>query len=246
MEEKILIESEKQSSSAKRSKLLKIGLILYVITIFIVFFNSINYYNSYYGEDHEHSKYCYSYEYQNDYYDDIYGRGFQEYKSDCYQVVYGDAMSYALANVPYLMIRLAILYAVIIGFISLIILLLIGRCELTVTDKRITGKVRFGKRVDLPLDSISAAAEIRLLNGISISTSSGRISFYGIKNAKEIYTVITNLLIERQQNAKNVTYATVTPKSDEADQLKKYKELLDSGIITQEEFDAKKKQLLGL
>ena len=31
-----------------------------------------------------------------------------------------------------------------------------------------------------------------------------------------------------------------------ADELKKYKDLLDSGIITQEEFDAKKKQLLGL
>lgn len=31
-----------------------------------------------------------------------------------------------------------------------------------------------------------------------------------------------------------------------ADELKKYKELLDSGILTQEEFNAKKKQLLGL
>ena len=31
-----------------------------------------------------------------------------------------------------------------------------------------------------------------------------------------------------------------------ADELKKYKELLDSGVITQEEFDAKKKELLGL
>ena len=31
-----------------------------------------------------------------------------------------------------------------------------------------------------------------------------------------------------------------------ADELKKYKDLLDSGIISQEEFDAKKKQLLGL
>ena len=29
-------------------------------------------------------------------------------------------------------------------------------------------------------------------------------------------------------------------------QLKKFKELLDMGIVTQEEFDAKKKQLLGL
>jgi len=31
-----------------------------------------------------------------------------------------------------------------------------------------------------------------------------------------------------------------------ADELKKYKELLDMGVITQEEFDAKKKQILGL
>ena len=31
-----------------------------------------------------------------------------------------------------------------------------------------------------------------------------------------------------------------------ADELRKFKELLDMGVITQEEFDAKKKQLLGL
>ena len=31
-----------------------------------------------------------------------------------------------------------------------------------------------------------------------------------------------------------------------ADEIKKFKDLLDSGIITQEEFDAKKKELLGL
>ena len=36
------------------------------------------------------------------------------------------------------------------------------------------------------------------------------------------------------------------PQSTSADELKKYKELLDTGVISQEEFDAKKKQLLGL
>ena len=35
-------------------------------------------------------------------------------------------------------------------------------------------------------------------------------------------------------------------KITEADEIKKYKELLDSGAITQEEYDSKKKQLLGL
>ena len=43
---------------------------------------------------------------------------------------------------------------------------------------------------------------------------------------------------------------TATKQANEAvsaaDELKKFKELLDSGIITQDEFDAKKKQLLGI
>lgn len=118
--------------------------------------------------------------------------------------------------------------------------------ELTVTDKRIYGKVAWGKRVDLPVDSVSAIATIRVLKGVSVSTSSGRISFCVIKNADEIYKVMNNLLIERQQEKVNATVAAAAPKSDETDQLKKYKDLLDGGVITQEEFDAKKKQLLGL
>ena len=36
------------------------------------------------------------------------------------------------------------------------------------------------------------------------------------------------------------------PMTSAADELKKFKELLDMGVINQEEFDAKKKQLLGL
>ena len=34
--------------------------------------------------------------------------------------------------------------------------------------------------------------------------------------------------------------------SSQADELKKYKELLDNGVISQEEFNVKKKQLLDL
>ena len=48
--------------------------------------------------------------------------------------------------------------------------------------------------------------------------------------------------IKKQKNAPVVMASPVSA----ADELKKFKELLDLGIITQEEFDAKKKQLLGL
>ena len=51
---------------------------------------------------------------------------------------------------------------------------------------------------------------------------------------------ITDEEIEQSKNPQNSQSISVV------DELKNFKELLDSGIITQEEFDAKKKQLLGL
>ncbi len=110
--------------------------------------------------------------------------------------------------------------------------------ELIVTDKRIYGKSAFGHQVDLPVDSISAIAS-SWLNGIAIATSSGRIEFLLIKNRDDVRNVINKLIIERQEGKKPENHS-------DHDDLLKYKELLDSGIITQEEFNAKKKQILGL
>lgn len=53
--------------------------------------------------------------------------------------------------------------------------------------------------------------------------------------------------IEECKNAKNnPIVAAPAAAVSVADEIKKFKELLDMGAITQEEFDAKKKQLLGL
>ena len=136
------------------------------------------------------------------------------------------------------------LICLVLIIVCWIIYLVVYNCELTVTDKRIYGKVAWGKRVDLPIDSVSATGTIPLLKGVSVSTSSGRISFCAIKNTEDIYKVINNLLLDRQK--KSNTEVVSVHGVDAADQLKKFKELLDSGVITQEEFDAKKKQLLGL
>ena len=85
---------------------------------------------------------------------------------------------------------------------------------------------------------------MRFLRGVSISTASGNISFYALKNSADIYKIISEILIERQNNKNSDKIAVQT--LDTADQLKKYKELLDIGAISQEEFEAKKKQILGL
>lgn len=48
--------------------------------------------------------------------------------------------------------------------------------------------------------------------------------------------------VEEVKRQKNTPVAAASP----LDEVKKLKELLDCGVITQEEFEAKKKQLLGL
>ena len=70
-----------------------------------------------------------------------------------------------------------------------------------------------------------------------------------IKNRDEIHRCVSNLLIERQSKPVSAPVAIPVVKEvpvNNVEEIKKYKELLDMGIITQEEFDAKKKQLLGL
>ena len=48
-----------------------------------------------------------------------------------------------------------------------------------------------------------------------------------------------------EQKTEPVKEIQASPNVDKFEEIKKYKDLLDSGIITQEEFDAKKKELLG-
>lgn len=54
-----------------------------------------------------------------------------------------------------------------------------------------------------------------------------------------------NKKLKELKKSQNTT-TNVVQQISVADELKKFKELLDMGIITQEEFEAKKKQLLGL
>lgn len=114
-------------------------------------------------------------------------------------------------------------------------------CELVVTDKRVYGKTSFAKAIDLPYDMISSVGTCFPM-GISTATSSGIIKFWLLSNQKEVYKSISDLLKERQPS---INIATINAGQSSADELKKFKELYDEGIITQEEYELKKKQLIG-
>ena len=77
------------------------------------------------------------------------------------------------------------------------------------------------------------------MNGLGIASSSGKIVFRCVENNEEIMDGISNLITTKKQ------MQTVIEKTgSNADELKKYKELLDMGAITSEEYEVKKKELL--
>ena len=154
-------------------------------------------------------------------------------------------------DIPMLIARVAPLYMACTILPCLIIAVIFyyaaSKIELTVTNKRVYGKTSFGKRVDLPFDMISAVGT-SAFKGIAVTTPSGAIKFIMMENRDSIHEEISKQLVARQSqsNKKGDTVIKQEIPQSNADELKKYKELLDSGVISQEEFDAKKKQLLGL
>lgn len=230
MEEKILVKSEQYNVKKIFKALIIIGsLILLAVSIwhiidYIDYLDDVETWRT-----HEHNQItCYSYY-------TIYGNLTKELScrySHRPTFYWGDFLLFGV--VPFVSL---ILLAYILKF-------WLSSYEMVVTDKRIYGKVAWGKRVDLPFDSISATSTLHLFKGVSVSSASGRIKFLLIKNASEMYNEINKLLIERQK--KESPTVIEEKKTDSSDDLIKLKELLDKEIITQEEFDAKKKQLLGL
>ena len=142
----------------------------------------------------------------------------------------------------------------LVGAISLlisigiaIVYLINRKCELCITENNVKGKTLLGKEVVLPLYMISGYSTRKFLSTIAISTASGITQFSLVGNYEEIGDVLSKKINERQESTANTsTITTTNSQSNSMDDLKNLKALLDAGIITQEEFDAKKKQLLGL
>ena len=82
--------------------------------------------------------------------------------------------------------------------------------------------------------------------------SAGFLSFQDrcdlLKVAFEGVDFVINDIENAREKGRNKPLETVVINQgvSAADELKKYKDLLDAGVITQEEFDAKKKQLMGM
>ncbi len=138
-----------------------------------------------------------------------------------------DAISRTTYNVCTLAIALAV--GVSMGLPML-------KRELTITENSLIFKMN-KTTIECPIKDISSYT---LGNQrIDIKACPRNIVLLNLKNCEEVSAVLKTLLDQNNSDSSTTNYSN-------ADELKKFKELLDSGVISQEEFDAKKKQLLGL
>lgn len=80
-------------------------------------------------------------------------------------------------------------------------------------------------------------------NGLIVRGNSFHYHIGGIQNAEELKkTILDNLSKTTNQTLGKDAHVDEST----ADELRRLKELLDDGILTQDEFDAKKELLLGL
>lgn len=121
--------------------------------------------------------------------------------------------------------------------------------QIYVTDKRIIAHKIEGifknEKVEIPLSSISSVNTTSKRIGVSIeivaSNNKASVDNLHLPIAQELKKIIDSLLL----STPSPTASTEIP-TDVADQIKKLADLRDSGILTEDEFNAKKKQLLGL
>lgn len=142
-------------------------------------------------------------------------------------------------------VTMATIFTILFAILTVVFYFWMSGCSITVTNKRVYGTGAFRKRVDLPFDMISSVGS-GAFNSVAVATSSGKICFWFVSNKDAVFKTITECLLQRQDRTSNHTDIMPAANNSKANELKEYKELLDSGVISQEEFDAKKKQLLGL
>lgn len=123
-----------------------------------------------------------------------------------------------------------------------------------VSKSGVVGRTIFGKAFNIPFSSINYAKSSNLLSKVIIKTNGKSKSAFMIENHPNIVKLINETISELKVNKNNIPNTVIrgprvvvqSNQSSSTDELIKLKELLDSGVITQEDFDAKKKQILGI
>lgn len=128
--------------------------------------------------------------------------------------------------------------------------------ELTATEKEIIGSysgfIPISKiTLKMPIEKIDNIAAVKsfffLYTGkaLRVASTAGAFKIPYVDNADEIVAFISEAIEKAKNRLVKAVAEPEKPQGDAADSLKKLAELRNAGIITEEEFNQKKSELLG-
>jgi uncharacterized membrane protein YdbT with pleckstrin-like domain len=111
---------------------------------------------------------------------------------------------------------------------------------LNITDKQVPyEKINTVESHQSLIDRMFGCGQLKIYTGNDIQG----ITFMGIDKPQQVKQMIEERVNQGSTNASGT--ANPTPQLSAADELAKYAALKQSGVITEDEFEAKKKQLLS-
>lgn len=127
----------------------------------------------------------------------------------------------------------------------------IGKCRLLLHDKGITGQTAT-RQLDLPMSKVDNILvkhgfwdALRGGKSLEVRSASGIIKFHCVYNADE-FMQKTLAEIQKWEDLNSSTSTnTSTVSGNSIESIQKLKTLLDQGLITQEEYENKRKELLN-
>lgn len=149
-------------------------------------------------------------------------------------------------------IAITVIVFVLPVVIFLIRMFIAKRCKLELTEGQIEGQLKttFGKKkLQIPIDHLDNAMtssgfwdKVRGGETLLISSNSGLIKFHYVRNADE-FAQAAMTRIEEVKKAAPASAPSVSG-SEAMEKLNSLKQMLDSGLITQEQFEQKKADIL--
>lgn len=110
----------------------------------------------------------------------------------------------------------------------------------------LTGKTAFERGVDKTKDTVATVDGALGINTVGTvkNVFDGALGVYSQNGKNNVLKSVFNVMKGAISTKEEKTQQSI--ENNQTETLKKWKELLDSGIITQEEFDLKKREILGL
>lgn len=149
-------------------------------------------------------------------------------------------------------IAITVIVFVLPVVIFLIRMFIAKRCKLELTEGQIEGQLKttFGKKkLQIPIDHLDNVMtssgfwdKVRGGETLLLSSNSGLIKFHYVRNADE-FAQAAMTRIEEVKKAAPASAPSVSG-SEAMEKLNSLKQMLDSGLITQEQFEQKKADIL--